>query len=109
MSNERKPSTTRSTRYCVSDIWSLPSQTPDLVRSSVQKQAVPTENSIALKKREQHSRGNEFLGPQKALVESQSCERPAVSAPGAEDHRRGVCVYIKEEAIAYAARRSYRW
>ncbi len=31
------------------------------------------------------------------------CERPAVPAPGAEDHRRGVCVYIKEEATAQAA------
>jgi PAS domain S-box-containing protein len=37
------------------------------------------------------------------------CERPAVSAPGAEGRRRVVCVYIKEEAIAQAARRSYRW
>jgi hypothetical protein len=37
------------------------------------------------------------------------CERPAVSAPGAEGHRRAVCVYIKEEAMAQAARRSYRW
>jgi hypothetical protein len=60
---------------------------------------VPTENSIALKKREQHSRGNEFLGLSKHFVESPSCERRAVSAPGAEDHRRGVCVYIKEEAM----------
>ena len=28
---------------------------------------------------------------------------------GSEDHRRGVCVYIKEDTIAQAARRSYRW
>ena len=70
---------------------------------------VPTENSIGLKKREQHLERERIPRSQKTLVESQSCEPPAVSAPGAEDHRRGVCAYIKEEAIAHAARRSYRW
>ena len=38
---------------------------------------VPTENSIALKKREQHSRGNEFLGLRKHLS-----NRLVVNDPG---------------------------
>ena len=55
---------------------------------------VPTENSIALKKREQHSRGNEFLGLRKHLSNRRVVNDPPIG-PGAEDHRRGVCrIYV---------------
>jgi hypothetical protein len=56
---------------------------------------VPTENSIGLIKAWQHSSGNGVPRSQKALVESPRCERPAVSAPGAEDHRAGSVYIVK--------------
>jgi len=71
--------------------------------------AVPTKNSIALKKREQHSRGNEFLGLRKHLSNRRVVYDVPYRLPGAEDHRgRGLCIY-QGDTIAQAARRSYRW
>ncbi len=58
---------------------------------------VPAENSIALKSVKSAREGTNFSVSE--------CER---SAPRAEGHRLGACAYIKEEAIAQAARRSYR-
>ena len=42
---------------------------------------VPTENSIALKKREQHSRGNEFLGLRKHLSNRRVVNDPPYRLP----------------------------
>jgi hypothetical protein len=42
---------------------------------------VPTENSIALKKREQHSRGNEFLGLRKYLSNRRVLNDPPYRLP----------------------------
>ena len=69
---------------------------------------VPAENSIALKSVNSAREGTNSSVSENACRIAE-CERPAVPAPGAEDHRRGVCVYIREEATAQAARRSYRW
>jgi hypothetical protein len=60
---------------------------------------VPTKNSIALKKREQHSRGNEFLGLRKHLSNRRVVNDVPYRLSGAEDHRGGVCVYIKETRL----------
>jgi hypothetical protein len=54
---------------------------------------VPTKKSIVPKKREQHARGNEFLGLRKHLSNRRVVNDVRYRA-GAEDHRGGVCVYI---------------
>jgi len=80
-------------------------------RSKIQhsRSFVPTENSIALKKGEQHSRGNEFLGLRKHLSNRRVVNEPPYRLPGQRITAAGSVYILKRKAIAQAARRSYRW
>jgi hypothetical protein len=55
------------------------------------------------------SRGNEFLGLRKHLSNRRVVNDPPYRLPEPRITAAGVCVYIREEAMAQAARRSYRW
>ena len=70
---------------------------------------VPTENSIALKKRDQHAIGKKFLGLAKALaaVPRVVKEMPhRLLGAGAEDHPSLRSLCGEDDRIAHAARRS---
>jgi hypothetical protein len=72
-------------------------------------QLVPTENSIALKKREQHSRGNEFLGLRKHLSNRRVLNDPPYRLPEQRFTAAGCVHVVKRKRLAQAARRWYRW
>jgi hypothetical protein len=70
---------------------------------------VSTENSIAQKKREQRSRGNDFLGLRKHLSNRRVTNDPPYRLPEQRITAAGSVYILKEGAMAQAARRSYRW
>src|SRR6266478_2859954 len=60
---------------------------------------VPTENSIALKKREQHSRGNEFLGLRKHLSNRRVVNDPPYRLPGQRITAAGSVYTLKKKRL----------
>jgi hypothetical protein len=60
---------------------------------SATRNPVPTENSIALKKREQHSRGNEFLGLRKHLSNRRVVNDPPYRVRSRGSPPRGLCIH----------------
>ena len=95
--------------------FALPGVSPPRLQSQITTHigAVPTEKSIALKKCEQRWRGNEFLGLRKHWSKRRVVSDPLYRFWSRGSPPRGLCIhfcgYIKEEAMAQAARRSYRW
>src|SRR5437588_13068504 len=72
---------------------------------------VPTENSIALKKRDQHAIGKKFLGLAKALAAVPRLGKemqPPLLGAGAEEHPSLPTLRRSDAGLAHAARRSYR-